>query len=44
MDAQIISMAQWKAAHKPAIVTWQYGLAAMLAWNEMWLRAFYGNR
>lgn len=44
MDAKIYDLAQWKAAHKPVVVTWQYGLAAMLAWNELWLRVFYGKR
>ncbi|MEN6629796.1 MAG: hypothetical protein ABFC42_09135 [Sulfuricella sp.] len=37
MDAQIISMAQWKAAHPPALMLFNHGLACALAWQRLWL-------
>lgn len=31
MPAQIISFAEWKAAHPPALICFQHGLACWLA-------------
>lgn len=42
MDAQIISMAAWKAAHPPALVAFQHGLACALEWQKLWLKVIYG--
>lgn len=42
MNAQIISMAQWKQSHPPALVCWQHGLACALAWQSLWLKVMYG--
>lgn len=43
MDAQIISMAQWKAAHPPALIFFQHGLQTALAWQKLWLQVIYGT-
>lgn len=43
MDAQIISLEAWKKAHPPALIFWNHGLQAMLAWQKMWLRVVYGS-
>lgn len=37
MDVQIISLQEWKAAHPPALVCWQHGLACALAWQRLFL-------
>lgn len=42
MEAKIINMQQWKAAHPPALVCWQHGLACALAWQKLWLKVIYG--
>ena len=41
MEAKIISLAEWKAAHPPALICWQHGLQAMLAWQELWLKVLF---
>lgn len=41
MNAQIISMAQWKAAHPPALICWNHGLACWLAWQKLMLKVIY---
>ncbi len=40
MPAKIINLEQWKAAHPPALIFWNYGLASMVAWHKMWLKIF----
>lgn len=40
-NAKIISMAQWKAAHPPALIFFQHGLACALAWQELFLKVIY---
>lgn len=42
MKATVISFAEWKANHPPALICWQHGLACALAWQELWLKAIYG--
>lgn len=42
MEAQIINMQQWKAAHPPALVCWQHSIACALAWQGLWLKVIYG--
>lgn len=37
MPAQVVNFAQWKAAHPPALVCFQHGLACMLAWKKLML-------
>lgn len=44
MPAQIVNFEQWKAAHPPALICWNHGLAAMLAWQKLWLKVIYGPR
>lgn len=38
MNAQIISLAEWKAAHPPILVCWQRGLACAVAWQRLWIK------
>lgn len=40
INPQIISMAEWKAAHPPVLICWQHGLACAVAWHELWLKVF----
>lgn len=42
MDAQITNLAQWKAAHPPALICFQHGLDCALAWQQLWLKVIYG--
>lgn len=44
MNAQIINMAQWKAAHPPALVCYQHGLALAVAWQQLWLKVLFNPR
>ena len=44
MEANVINFAQWKAAHPPILICWQHGLAAALAWQQLWLKLIYGPR
>lgn len=44
MPAQVVNFAQWKAAHPPALICFQHGLACMLAWQQLWLKVIYGPR
>lgn len=41
MDAQIVDLKKWKAAHPPVIVCWNAGLAAALAWQKLWLKLLF---
>lgn len=34
-NAKIISLAEWKAAHPPALILWQHALQAGLAWQRL---------
>lgn len=43
MPAKVISFAEWKAAHPPALICWQHGLACALAWQQLWLKVMYGT-
>jgi len=42
MNAQIISLAEWKAAHPPILVCWQRGLACAVAWQELCAKLYFG--
>lgn len=42
MDAQIISLEKWKAAHPPALIFVNSAFAFAAAWQEMWLRVICG--
>lgn len=42
MEAEIISLAKWKAAHPPVLIMWQHGLRAALAWQSLWLKVLCG--
>lgn len=44
MPAKIINLEQWKAAHPPALIFWNYGLTAMVAWQKMWLGVMFKDR
>jgi hypothetical protein len=44
MDAQIISLAKWKAAHPPILVCWQHGLQAWLAWHDLLIKLSFPLR
>lgn len=44
MLAKVYDLNQWKSAHNPAVVTWQYNLSFVLAWNELLIRMIYGKR
>ena len=44
MKAQVIDLAAWKAAHPPTLLLWQHSLAAMVAWQKLWLAVMYGPR
>ena len=41
MDAQIIDLQRWKAAHPPVIVCWNAALAMGLAWQKLWLKVLF---
>jgi hypothetical protein len=41
MEAKIISLEHWKAAHPPALVCWQHGLACALAWQQLWVKMIF---
>lgn len=43
MTAKVIDFKAWKAAHPPALLIWQHGLACAVAWQRMWLLAIYGR-
>jgi hypothetical protein len=43
-DAKVINLAQWKAAHPPALLLWQHGLACAVAWQRLWLKLVFGPR
>jgi hypothetical protein len=42
MPAKIISFTEWKAAHPPALICFQHGLACWLAWQKLMLSVIYG--
>jgi len=44
MPARIISLAQWKAAHPPALVCFQHGLALAVAWQKLLLNVWFNPR
>jgi len=43
-EAKIYNLAQWKAAHPPALIFWQHGLQAALPWQQLWLKVLCGPR
>lgn len=42
-DAKVINLAEWKAAHPPVLLIWQHHLAALVAWQLLWLSVIYGR-
>jgi hypothetical protein len=42
MEAKIIDFAEWKASHPPALIFWNYGLTAMVAWHKLWIKLVFG--
>lgn len=42
MKAPVVDFAQWKAAHPPALICWNHGLALAVAWQQLWLKALCG--
>jgi hypothetical protein len=44
MTAKVVNFEQWKAAHPPALIRFQHGLQAWLAWQKLILKVMYGSR
>lgn len=43
MEAKVYNLAQWKAAHPPALICWQHGLQAALARQQLLLKIAYSS-
>lgn len=41
MDAEIVDLAQWKAAHPPIVTAWQSCARAMLRCQLNWARLWW---
>lgn len=41
MKATVVNFAQLQAAHPPALICWNHGLACALAWQELWLKVMF---
>lgn len=41
MPAKVISLAQWKISHPPAMICWNHGLACWLAYQKLWLKVMF---
>jgi hypothetical protein len=44
MDAKIIDLQAWKAAHPPALICWRHGIACALAWHRLWMTVVFRQR
>lgn len=41
MKATVINLQQWKAAHPPALMLFNHGIACALAWQRLWLSIIF---